>query len=451
MRAMKIELRPYQDTSVKRLAACLPEARRIVAVAPTGAGKTAIGVAAAKRLRARRVVWLAHRFELLGQTDKALRDAGVPATEIGWLAGRRKENAGATYTLASIDMPPEKLQAVLHGADLVVIDEAHRALADSYRRALTLAPGALVIGLTATPWRLDGRGLDGVFTVLHVCATQTELIADGFLAHPITYGVSRADARALVKGASTTAGDFAPGEMGERMSKRELLGRVVAEWERLAKGRSTIVFAATREHAKKLHKQFKAAGHAFEYLDGETPGPERDAILARLAKKEIAGVVNVDVLIEGFDCPGVKCVVLARPTKSLTRYLQQVGRAARPHGRQRPIVIDHAGNTWRFGLPEAEREWTLADAPRGSGDAPVRHCPVCAAMISAGCLECPECGEVLGEDVAPRVLEEREAELKQLQAREAEKAAAYARIKAVAKDRGAPRGWAEKVLQEMFS
>ncbi len=155
--------------------------------------------------------------------------------------------------------------------------------------------------------------------------------------------------------------------------------------------------------------------------------------MAGLADGTVRGVVNVDVLIEGFDCPAVKCIVLARPTKSLTRYLQQVGRGSRRLGSTRPIVIDHAGNTWRFGLPEAERTWSLADAPHVKGHV-LRD----------------EDGIMVASERSESELEEAEAELRRLEAQAADKAAARKRIEAVARTSNAPRGWVDQVLAEMF-
>lgn len=386
------------------------------------------------------VVWLAHRYELLGQAQKHLKAAGV--RHPGLLSGRSTVTGDGAVTVASVDMSVEALRPVLERASLVVVDEAHRALAPSYRAALALAPQAHVLGLTATPWRLDGKGLRPVFKHLHVCATQTELIADRFIPQPVTYGVSRDAARDLVRGVGSARGDFEREALGRRLSTRVLMGRGVSEWRRLAAGRSTLVFAATRAHAQALRKQF---GRGWAYLDGETPGHERDATLAALADSSLQGVVSVDVLTEGFDCPAVECIVLARPTKSLTLYLQQVGRAARSK-RRRPIVLDHAGNTWRFGLPESEREWSLEDRPRGTGEAPMWRC-VCGVMNDVSSTACYECGEARSIERAE--IEEQEAKLERVQALEAERAAARLRIEAVAKARNAPRGWVDLVMTEM--
>lgn len=433
-----MKLRPYQATAVASIQTALFITRSVVAVSPTGSGKTVIGAAVAAPQSS--VVWLAHRYELLGQALKHLGLAGVRGA--GLLSGRATVTGDGVVTVASVDMSVDTLRPALERASLVVIDEAHRALAPSYRAALALAPQAQVLGLTATPWRLDGKGLGSVFKHLHVCATQTELIADRFIPQPITYGVSRDDARELVRGVASARGDFEREALGRKLSTRMLMGRVVSEWRRLAAGRSTLVFAATRAHAQALRKQF---GRGWAYLDGETPGPQRDAMLEQLADGLIQGVVSVDVLTEGFDCPAVECIVLARPTKSLTLFLQQVGRGARSK-RRRPIVLDHAGNTWRFGLPEAEREWSLSDRPRGSGEAPMWRC-VCGVMNDISSSACYECGELRPRERAE--IEEQEAELERVAALEAERAAARLRIEAVAKARNAPRGWVDQVLTEM--
>ena len=431
---MTFKPRPYQKTAATRLAAKLRRSRAVVAVSPTGSGKTAIGVAAARAVKAKRVVWLAHRYELLAQAERHLLASGAAPDEIGWLSGRRSEQADAAFLLASIDMPADKLRAALVSADLVVIDEAHRSRAPSYLKAIRVAKKAMLLGLTATPWRLDGAGLGTVYRELYLCATQSDLIADKYIAQPVTYGVPKDEAAELVRGVAVNAGDYAHAKLGAAMSRRSLMGKVVAEWERLALGRSTLVFAASREHARKLCQQFKRRGHAFAYLDGETPPAERDQRLADLASGALTGVVNVDVLIEGFDCPAVKCVVLARPTRSLTRYLQQVGRGSRRHGNMRPIVIDHAGNVWRFGLPEAERAWSLEDAA------------VQKVRVGRNAD-----GEMVEVERTDEEIQEHEAELKRLAARADERDAARKRIELVAKEQGRPKTWVEGVMQRMFA
>lgn len=444
-----MKLRGYEKRAVRVLPGLLTAKRRVVLVGPTGSGKTVVGAHVMLEMRGKRVLWLAHRWELIDQARNQLIAAGIPEESIRVFSGTEKSgDDDAWITVASVDMfhrhevPP---------ANLIVVDEAHRTIARSYRKILDARPRAMVLGLTATPWRLDGKGLGDVYAHLHVMAGPTELIVDGHIAQPRTYGIPKAKAREIVRGIKSAAGDYQVGELGRAMMRRKLMGDVVSETARLAPGAPTIVFAVNREHGKALAIRFHRSGRRTAYLDGETPNGERERILDGLRSGAIEVVVNVDVLSEGFDCPPVKCIALARPTKSLTRFLQQVGRASRPYKGKKPVILDHAGNCWRFGLPEAEREWSLDDEERGGGDPPMRHCDACGTMNALAATECVECGAALPmTEREQSEIEEEEVKLRRIRALEKEKAAARKRIEKIAKEKKAPTGWADKVLAAMF-
>lgn len=389
----------WQNQAKKRLVAALKRSGRVVGVSPTGSGKTVIGAAIVQtNWKQKRVLWVAHRKELLGQAKSELIAAGVDEGEIGILIGGSIDNPKARILIASVQSLAHKEK--IPKVDLIVIDEAHRAAANTYRRIVGSSK-VPVLGLTATPWRLDGQPLGDIFKELVVLAEVTALEGDGYIAAPITYGVPQEKARQLVRGTSGGK-DYNQKKLGKIMSKRTLMGDVVSECARLAPKARTLVFAVNREHGRKLCTAFRRAGRKASYLDGETSDSIRDDMLRRLRTGETEVIVNVDVLSEGYDCPAVKCIAIARPTKSLTRFLQYCGRGVRKYKGQRPIILDHGGNCWRHGLPNAERSemWTLdGEAPgSGSGVAPVKCCGECLAMVPSGCLTCPECGAELRSD-----------------------------------------------------
>jgi superfamily II DNA or RNA helicase len=425
-----MDLRPYQANAVRELRARFKKHKRIVAVAPTGSGKTTIAAAFVKSHRGR-VLWLAHRRELLFQAKRELIAAGVPAKDIGILTGTESVNEHACILLASIQIKPER------DVSLIVVDEAHRIQAETYQVVLESCPDALVLGLTATPERLDGQPLSDTFSDMLIVAESVDLIAARYIAKPICYGLPRDKAREIVKGLQSDR-DFS-----RAMRNRTLMGDTVKECQRLAPNERTIVFAVDREHGQALTKRFGAKA---EYLDGETPSELRKAILARLAKGVTQVVVNVDVLSEGIDIPSVKCIALCRPTKSLTRYLQQVGRGARMYKGKRPIILDHAGNIWRHGFPEVPRAWSLNGREKGEGlgNVAARLCPECSALNALAARECVECGAEM-----PRTeteLEEHEAELQRLE----ESKAFRKRLEAFAKEKIADKAereaWIAKAL-----
>ena len=380
-----IEAREYQTRAVSEVVAILRAGSRTMLVAPTGSGKTVMGDAIVREFRGR-IVWIAHRRELLDQAKRQLeKNLGEP---VGIVSGSKRSHVDARIVVASVQKVPD-----LRGVELVVVDEAHRTQASTYRSILDDFEGR-VLGLTATPWRLDGRGFGDVFDLMVVAAKPSELIEWGYATEPKVFGVSAHRAREIVAKAKVGAdGDF----RGKDVVKTMLAGSVVAEWVRHAAGSRTLVFAINRAHARDITSRFIAEGVAAEWVDGSTPQTQRDSTFARLASGETTVVVGVDVFTEGFDIPAVRCVSLARPTRSLTQYLQACGRAARKFGNSIPIIIDHAGNVYRHGMPTQDREWSLVSRSNGEGStsAPLRCCHACEAIVPLSSVSCPECSEEL--------------------------------------------------------
>jgi DNA repair protein RadD len=401
-----------------------------------------------RKLRGKGVLWLAHRVELLRQARTQLIAAGLPESAVGMLSGTETVNPDAWVLVASVDMFRTR---EVPRADLIVVDEAHHVKAKSYMAVINARPKAQVIGLTATPERLDGEALGDVFKHLHTIAEALELIADGHLLKSVVYGIPREKARALVKGVGKSGKDYSSRKLEGRMKKSPLMADIVKERQRLAAGKPTIVYACTRAHGREIAARFKRAKVATAYLDAETPASEREALLGpkgKLASGAIEVVVNVGVLTEGFDCPPVSCIVVARPTKSLVLWRQMCGRGARPMKGKRYIVLDHAGNIWRHGFPDDPIEWSLDGRDGGEKrDAPWKCCAECAAMIPAGALECPECGAELS--ASERDLAEQQEKLERLRRSEAEKAAIEKRIHAFAVKAGAPPEWLARALREL--
>jgi superfamily II DNA or RNA helicase len=446
VKSKEITQRAYQARAVDGLLQLFLLVRRVLMVSPTGSGKTVAAAAYVRASKHKRVLWIAHRVELLRQARAELIAAGVPAKDIGILSGVEKSNTKARYLLASVDMFRGRPVAALNPS-LIVVDEAHRVAAQSYQDIIDAAPKAKVIGLTATPWRLDGKSLKDSFDDLIVMAGMGELIGLGHIAAPITYALPLAKARAIVSGLKSSRGDYAQGELGRRLSTKALVGDIVSNHQRLAKGWPTLLFAASRKHGQVLRARFRASGVSTGYVDGDSLPSERKKALAELRSGAIEVLVNVDVLSEGFDCPPVKCIVLARPTKSLTRYLQQCGRASRPYKGRRPIMLDHAGNCWRFDLPNIERDWSLdSDAKRETtGDAPIKQCPECEAIISASCRTCPECGAEL--PIKEQEREVLEAELKRVKLAAAHVEKLRVKLKEFAEANKLSGAWVEETIR----
>ena len=390
-------LRPYQLDAIDRVRACIRGGvRRVLIVLPTGGGKTLIAshIIASAVGRGSRVLFLAHRRELVNQAYRKLLDQGLAASQVGVLmASDPRRRPAAPVQVASVDTIRNRAKPA---ADIVFVDEAHRATAKSYQSVAAEYPKAIHLGLTATPYRADGKGLKDAYDDLVVVASPRELIGQGYLVEPRVFTVPQSAMPDLscvrVKG-----GDYDESALAEAVDRSALVGNIVEHWQRHAQGLRTVVFAVSVAHSKHIVERFQSVGVAAEHLDGTTPTAERDAILARLEAGTTQVVGSCGVLSEGWDQPSVKCAVLARPTKSTGLYLQQAGRILRPWEGVRAIILDHGGCALEHGLPQDSREFCL-DPPkkvkRQTGPLS-KICPECQAVLPIATRVCPECGAEL--------------------------------------------------------
>jgi hypothetical protein len=253
---------------------------------------------------------------------------------------------------------------------LVAVDEAHHVMARSYQDVLQTFPSAAVIGVTATPFRHDGQGLAPVFDTLLRGPSVRTLVEQRHLVKP---DIRRAKPKWTVDTSglsrSSLTGDYNTRPLATRALR--VTGDVVRNFKNAAGTRSAIVYAVNLEHSKDLTAQFVAAGYAAEHVGGNTPKPERDAIMARFRSGVTQVLCNVEIVTEGFDVPEVGAIVLVRPTLSLALYLQMVGRGLRPSaGKRDCIILDHASNTQRHGSPLADRFISLKGLKQPPGPAP---------------------------------------------------------------------------------
>ena len=459
-------LRPYQAEGIAALRAGVAAGkRRQLLVCPTGGGKTVLASALIRSAlaRCRRVLFIAHRLELI---DQAVRQIGRWGVErIGVLRGADKRvdaeapvQVASIQTLARRDKPP---------ADVVIIDEAHRALADSYQKHIFAAyPEATIIGLTATPCRADGRGLGESFDGISIAATYTQLIADGFVMEPRVFSTPLSHVMGQrLAGLHTRAGDYADDELDEVVTDERLMGDVVETWKlrsATTEGAGhlrTVVFAVSVRHSLALVERFTAAGARAAHIDGTTPETTRRAVLAQLDAGDLTLVSNVGVLCEGWDQPSVKCLVLARPTKSLGLYMQMAGRVLRPWGETVPIIIDHGGNYDRHDAPTTDREWSMEGVTKRAAEVKARVCPDCYAYVRPRVPVCPHCGHDFREQIRNEEQAAREEERKAVELEERKRANAmslfdkrriYDELVSLAQRRGWKPGSASARFKERF-
>jgi DNA repair protein RadD len=399
-----IELHPFQRDAVDQIEREISEGkRRLLYVAPTGAGKTVVGAEIINRAveRHHRVLVIAHRREIITQTRDKLVANGVNPGIV--LAGFEDElRPYANVQVAGIQTLHARAirsnRMPMPAATYLIIDEAHHARAGTYQKVLDHYPDAVVIGLTATPVRGDGRGLGNIFETMIEAPQIAELIKLGHLVPTKVYAPVD---REIAKGVRTQTGDYVVSALSARMNTDQLVGDVVADWLKHGERRRTVAFGVDVAHSVHIRNAFLEFDVRAEHLDGSTPKTERDAILARLRSGETEIVTNCAVLTEGWDMPAVSCLILARPTKQLGLFRQMVGRVLRPaEGKTDAIILDHSGAVYRHGLPEDHVRWTLdvdrraenpTQARRERGEEPkLRECPSCKTVMAAP--PCHACG-----------------------------------------------------------
>jgi DNA repair protein RadD len=454
-----VQLRDYQVDAVGKIrAAYAAGAKSIIYQLPTGGGKSAIfcHVAEQAAKRGTRTIILVHRRELLMQASKTLRFFGVPHG----LIAPKYPYTNAMVRIASIQTLGRRLDHTPR-ADLIIVDEGHHCTKDNtWGRILARWGGARRLAVSATPVRLDGRGLGEVFDTMIAGPSMKSLVDAGHLAATEVYAPPM---KADLSGVKTVAGDFDKHELAVRMDRSQVCGDAVAHYERLGQGRPGIAFCASLAASEHLADAFRAAGVPAEAIDGKMDDKKRDGILGRLASGETRIVTSVDLISEGFDCPDAAVAVLLRPTKSLGIFLQQVGRVMRPaDGKGLALVLDHVGSVHTHGLPDADRVWTLEGRKKKKGERlpPVARCPVCFACFPPGPEACPMChaelpvrerkGPEAVEGTLERVTgdrwEERRALVRQ-HAREQAECRTVEELVALGVRRGYgnPKGWAWRV------
>lgn len=396
---MAFQLRDYQLEAIDRAQEAFRAHRRVMLVAPTGAGKSAICAQVAWRAhqKGKHVLILAHRRELIYQLLSNVVRAGVPQDQVGVILAGDKQNNRPTarIQIASIDTLRGRSKPP---ADLVITDESHRAVSASYLALFEHYQKAYHLLPTATPMRLDKKSLREVADTLVVVTTPRKLIAAGHLAEPRVFGAPKS-ALPDLDGVATRAGDYAQDQLEAACDQTTLVGSVVDNWFRYAEGRQTVVAAVGRQHMQHLADAFKERGIKVACVDGTTPLDERARTLADFGAARIQVLCQVNVCTEGWDEPICKCLVMARPTQSTTLYLQLAGRILRPWNNVTPIILDHARNVEAHGFPQDDRDFSL-DPPKRKkpGMAPVRTCPECYAVLPATSAMCPQCGHVFRDE-----------------------------------------------------
>jgi superfamily II DNA or RNA helicase len=393
-------LRDYQARDVERIRAEFGAGRRCVCYqAPTGSGKTVLFayiIYHAAVTLGHRVYVLAHRDEIVQQISRALELLEVPHAVIA--AGYPLERQ-AHVQICSVATLVRRMHLLDPAPDFFVVDECHHSVAGTWSKILAACPQTKILGCTATPERLDGKGLEDIYQSLVIGPSISELVEKGWLSKFVTYAPAKKPDLSHVH---TVAGDYNVRELSGIMSKTVVIQAAVDEYVKRCAGVPAIVFAVDIGHSQLVTNAFLQAGFRAAHVDGDTPRELRRQLIDSLGNGQTQVLSNCGLISEGLDVPVVAAAILLRPTQSLALYLQQVGRGLRPSPtKERTIILDHAACCHEHGLADSERAWSLKGRPKKkAADGPlVRVCPQCGAVNPLAAFQCVECGYQLREPI----------------------------------------------------
>lgn len=337
---------------------------------PTGTGKTRLFTSIIRDINIGglrhninfRILIIAHRSELIEQSSRSLDKYRI---KHGVLAGTMKDKRDLTQAIQVAS-----IQTITHPAnqcliedlkfDFIIIDEAHHAVASSYQKLWEFCPDAKKLGVTATPWRMNNSGFAQIFDAYIPSMSIKEFIQKGWLATYQYYSIPISSE--LLKSIDSIRefdieGDYKNSALAEVCDTLKIRAQLYDSYAKNALGKKGIIYSISREHSEHICSQYQSHGVSIENIDSKTPAKVREAVINAFKNGEIDIIVNVDIFSEGFDCPDIEFIQLARPTKSLVKYIQQVGRGLRKNGDKRCIILDNVGMYSRFGLPDEVRDW----------------------------------------------------------------------------------------------
>jgi superfamily II DNA or RNA helicase len=406
-----MQLRPYQETIIEKARSRMKAGvRSALITSPCGSGKTILTAFMLKRAAEKGIpsLFLVHRRELITQSIRAFGAVGVPH---GTIANNFVPDRRHLIQLASVQTLARRVDKITV-PKLVIMDECHHVGASTWAKIHETFKDAFHIGLTATPERLDGKGLGKWYKeIIHGPSVQW-LIENKFLSPYKLYAPSSINVSKM----HMLGGDYKKDELSAAADKPTITGDAIKHYMKLAPGKRAVVFCVSIEHSKHVVAQFQASGISSAHVDGETPTEVRDATIRKFASGEIKVLSNVELFGEGFDLPAIEVAILLRPTASLGLFVQQTGRCLRTNqGKETAIILDHAGNVSRHGLPDEERDWTLEGhqcKAKASASLSVKICPSCFAAQKFGLPQCKFCGFVF--KTKPREVEHIDGDLKEV-------------------------------------
>lgn len=447
---MDICLRPYQKQLIDDVGYEYSEGRRrVCAVAPCGAGKTIMTawMARGTALSGRRAIFMVHRQELIEQTSATFTAMGI---RHGLIAAGAAKEYDLPVQIASVQTLIHRLSQV-QAPDLLICDECHHIVANTYRKIVDQFSSSYVLGVTATPERIGGQGLGEIFQSLVLGPSAADLIAAGnltpydYYAPPTKFDPATAHVR---------FGEYVKNDLLSQMDDADVIGDIVKNYKNLADGKRAICYCINRAHSEHVAASFRAAGIPALHIDGETHKAVRARAIEDFRTGRLQILCNAELLGEGFDVPAMEAVILARPTASLTLYIQQSMRPLRPdpnNPEKRAVIIDHVGNVFRHGMPDEEREWSLETKKRKPRATAIKVCPACYTAVQSTARTCP-CGHVFAAAPEERKITETDGTLKKIEAiqrkerrQEVGRARSVSDLTAIALRRGYSLRWVSRM------
>ncbi len=435
-----IPLRDYQEELLNGVYESMSKGNKNIMVqSPAGSGKSVTMSEVARRAteKGNRVLFIVHRRELVSQ---------IKGTFIANDVNMELCRVGMVQTVANrIKNGKEPTPAI------ILVDEAHHSLAKTYTDIFESFPNAFVYGFTATPYRLSNKGFTDVFDELILGKSVQWLIDNERLAPFKYYSVNLMDSDILTH---NSTGDFNNDSITKAMQKT-IYGDAVTNYKKFADGKKTIIYTHNVESSINVAEKFKDNGYDALQVDGKTPKQQRELAMEMFREGKVNILVNAELYGEGVDVPDCECVILLRPTESLTLFIQQTMRAMRYQPDKQAIIIDHVGNWYRHGLPNTEHNWQEyfeGSKKKKSKDnsIPIKECPECFGVVESAYTVCPYCGcEFPKEEQADYDLvlnaeleEVTEDKVFQLNLKTAEECESVEELYQLAKENGYKPGWA---------
>lgn len=449
-----ITLRQYQQKIIDDTRHAFACHKSVLIQAPTGSGKTATTAEMLRlaSLKSKKSWFIVHRRELVKQSVLAFHNIGL---KVGIVSSGFPESKKMPIQVCSIQTLARR-HSRLQKPDFIVWDECAHIAASSWSKMYQNYQSCYHVGLTATPWRMDGSGLDSFFSHMVRGPEVSWLIDNGYLSKYRLFAPSTVK----TEGIHIKMGDFMKSELALAADKPSITGDVIKHYQKLCNFKRAIVFCVSIEHSKHVTAQFNANGISAEHVDGETDSGQRDGAIKRFQSGQTLVLSNVDLFGEGFDVPCIDAVILLRPTKSLALYLQQVGRGLRTfQNKNIAYILDHAGNAMCHGLPDDTREWSLKGIDKTKKQSEksqsVRVCPSCFSAQKCGEPKCRFCGHEF--EIKYRKVDQHQGELQEIDVAQARrvrnmeqgKASTLEQLTELGKRRGykRPHLWAAWVLR----